>query len=182
MTGKGPRRVVTGVDAGGRSVFLRDEDTAIDGLSHFPDGCGVVKLWGSNQRPRVPASSADLEYDPVFPPPSGFRYDMFYVMPDSARAEMVVPEPAQMAAEMDATFPGLREHMGPDGMHATHSVDIGVVLKGEIVLELDDGAETVLRAGDTFVQQGTNHAWRNRSDEIVAMAIVVIGAEGLGSR
>jgi hypothetical protein len=48
------------------------------------------------------------------------------------------------------------------GMHTTNSVDVGIVLGGEIVLELDDGVEVMLRTGDMVVQIGTRHRWHNR--------------------
>jgi len=44
-------------------------------------------------------------------------------------------------------------------MHASHTVDYGVVLSGEVDLELDDGVVKRLKAGDCFVQNGTLHAW-----------------------
>ena len=50
------------------------------------------------------------------------------------------------------------------GMHTTATIDFEVVLDGEIWLELDDGVEVHLRAGDTVVQNGTRHAWRNHGD------------------
>jgi quercetin dioxygenase-like cupin family protein len=56
--------------------------------------------------------------------------------------------------------------MGPgfvSPMHRTHSIDYGVVLSGEIELELDSGEVTRIRAGDIVVQRGTNHIWRNPS-------------------
>ena len=43
------------------------------------------------------------------------------------------------------------------GMHMTDTVDFVVVLSGEAVLELDDGAEVTVRAGDCIVQNGTRH-------------------------
>src|SRR4029077_20208292 len=43
------------------------------------------------------------------------------------------------------------------GMHKTDTVDYALVLTGEIWALMDDG-ETLLRAGDTLVQRGTNHA------------------------
>jgi quercetin dioxygenase-like cupin family protein len=69
-------------------------------------------------------------------------------------------------------------HMEPDhpGMHTTDTVDFEVVLSGEVVLELDDGAEVTLKAGDTIVQNGTRHAWHNRSDVPVVIAFGMIGA------
>jgi hypothetical protein len=43
------------------------------------------------------------------------------------------------------------------------------------LLELDDGLLTPLSAGDILIQDGTRHAWRNRSDRPVTMAFVLIG-------
>ena len=44
-------------------------------------------------------------------------------------------------------------YVEPDnpGMHTTDTIDFEVVLSGELILELDDGAEKVLRPGDTVV-------------------------------
>jgi quercetin dioxygenase-like cupin family protein len=49
-------------------------------------------------------------------------------------------------------------------MHTSATVDVGVVLAGQIVLELDDGATVTLQAGDTMVQNGTRHRWSNPGD------------------
>jgi quercetin dioxygenase-like cupin family protein len=62
-------------------------------------------------------------------------------------------------------------------MHATDTVDYGVVLAGEMWMELDDGVEVHLGAGDCVVQNGTWHGWRNRGDRPCVMAFVVVGAE-----
>lgn len=48
----------------------------------------------------------------------------------------------------------------PPLMHRTHSLDIGIILEGEVEMELEDGGTTLLRRGDVFVQRGTMHAWR----------------------
>jgi quercetin dioxygenase-like cupin family protein len=65
-------------------------------------------------------------------------------------------------------------------MHRTDTVDFLYVVSGEVVLELDDGAERLLRAGDCIIQNGTRHAWRNRSDEECVILVVLIGAERPG--
>ncbi|KAF7296802.1 Cupin-2 domain-containing protein [Mycena indigotica] len=62
-------------------------------------------------------------------------------------------------------------------MHRTLSLDYAVVLKGSVVLDLDNGERTVLAEGDTIVQRGTIHAWRNESDEWCRMLFVMIGAK-----
>ena len=72
-------------------------------------------------------------------------------------------------------------HVEDDGrMHRTDTIDYGVLLKGELWLELDDGREQLLRAGDCFVQNGTRHAWRNPFDEPCRMVVVLVGAHRQG--
>lgn len=57
------------------------------------------------------------------------------------------------------------------------SVDYDVVLEGEITLELDDGAQVLLRKHDVAVQHGNRHAWRNLSDRPATMLFVLVGAK-----
>jgi len=65
------------------------------------------------------------------------------------------------------------------GMHTTDSTDFGVVLSGNLVLEVDDGAEVVLSPGDVVVQNGTRHRWRVVGDVPATMAAFFIGAHRL---
>ena len=78
---------------------------------------------------------------------------------------------------MERRLPGMAAHMEPDqpGMHTAASVDYEFVASGRVLLELDDGATVELGAGDTVVQNGTRHAWRNPFDEPARM-VVVVGA------
>jgi mannose-6-phosphate isomerase-like protein (cupin superfamily) len=62
------------------------------------------------------------------------------------------------------------------GMHMTDTVDFVVVLSGEAVLELDDGAEVTVRAGDCIVQNGTRHRWHNRTKTPCVTAVALVGA------
>ena len=80
--------------------------------------------------------------------------------------------------EFFAHFPGLAELMEPDnpGMHASHTVDYGVVLSGEVDLELDDRVVKRLKAGDCYVQNGTRHAWQNPGDVDCVIAAIAVGA------
>src|ERR1700704_2161072 len=55
-------------------------------------------------------------------------------------------------------------------MQKTRTLDFCLILEGEITLVLDN-EEVALKAGDTVVQRGTNHAWSNRSDRPCTMAI-----------
>ena len=76
-------------------------------------------------------------------------------------------------------LPGLAEkfEMDSPGMHTTDSVDYGVLIEGEMHLELDDGASKKLAPRDVVVQNGTRHAWRNKSDKPATMLFVLVGAQ-----
>ena len=54
-------------------------------------------------------------------------------------------------------------------MQKTRTLDFCLVLEGEITLVLDT-EEVQLKAGDTVVQRGTNHAWSNRSTKPCVIA------------
>ena len=61
-------------------------------------------------------------------------------------------------------------------MHTTDTIDFKYVISGEVWLELDDGVEVHLKAGDTLVQNGTRHAWPNKGSEPCRMVGFVVGA------
>ena len=61
--------------------------------------------------------------------------------------------------------------------HRTDSIDYGVVLSGEIDMELDEGV-VHLKAGDVLVQRGTIHNWVNRGSETCVIAFILIATEG----
>ncbi|KAK4893556.1 hypothetical protein LTR27_008023 [Elasticomyces elasticus] len=59
-------------------------------------------------------------------------------------------------------------------MHRTQSLDYGVVMEGEMIMELDDGNETLLRRGDVAIQRATMHAWKNASNTEWARMLFVL--------
>jgi quercetin dioxygenase-like cupin family protein len=65
--------------------------------------------------------------------------------------------------------------------HRTESVDYGVIVSGEIEMELDDSV-VHLAAGDVFVQRGTVHNWVNRSERPCIMAVVLVSAQAVRLR
>jgi hypothetical protein len=84
---------------------------------------------------------------------------------------------AEALAELERLMPGAMAAMepGPLGMHTPDSIDHLLVVSGEVTLELDDGALTLLRAGDVVVQNGTRHAWRNHGTGPCTVVGVAIG-------
>ncbi len=87
----------------------------------------------------------------TFPPGSVFQSSAF--------------DPNKAVQEQLQATPGLTELFEPNepGMHTTPTVDYGIVLEGEIWLELDNGKLSKLKKHDIVVQNGTRHAWRNRA-------------------
>lgn len=61
-------------------------------------------------------------------------------------------------------------------MHQTVSLDYGIVLEGEIEMELDSGEKKLLKRGDIAIQRGTKHAWRNPSETEWARLLFVLQA------
>jgi mannose-6-phosphate isomerase-like protein (cupin superfamily) len=81
--------------------------------------------------------------------------------------------------ELSQKIPKMAEHFDRDtpGMHTSDTLDYGIVIWGEMILELDDGKTVRLRQGDCVVQNGTRHRWRNALSEPCLMAFVLIGGE-----
>ncbi|MNP49283.1 Cupin domain protein [compost metagenome] len=90
-------------------------------------------------------------------------------------------DPVAAGAELCARMPGLAERFEAEkpGFHRTDTLDYGVVLEGEVTLELDGGRTTVLRQGDIVVQVGTRHAWRNTGNKPARLFFVLVDAKPL---
>lgn len=174
------RRVVTGHDGSGKSVFASDEE--VDGLtmSVLP-GSEFHRLWGGDEAPTYPGDGAMPAHEAYFPAVGGYRFGMFTLPPAGTEMAEGVDIAAGMA-EVEQKLPGLLGHMEPEdpGMHTTDTIDFEVVLSGEVILELDGGAERRLRPGDTVVQNGTRHRWRNEGAEPAVLAVFMVGAHRIG--
>ncbi|EJD04101.1 uncharacterized protein FOMMEDRAFT_155231 [Fomitiporia mediterranea MF3/22] len=63
-------------------------------------------------------------------------------------------------------------------MHRTSSVDYNILIFGKLILVLDDGTEALIEnPGDTVVQRGNMHAWRNPGPGVARWASVLVDAE-----
>jgi hypothetical protein len=157
------RRVTTGHDGEGRSVFVTDAEVEPEGWH----------LWGGDEAPTFPDAGDPPGRLRAFPMVGGYRFGIIELPPGIAGGS---PYPDEERV-MQATKHGMRLEVGQPGVHTTDTIDFEVILSGEIVLELDDGAERVLRAGDTVVQNGTRHRWRVEGTEPAVMAVFMVGAQ-----
>jgi mannose-6-phosphate isomerase-like protein (cupin superfamily) len=167
------RRVVTGHTPEGKSIIAGD--TELDVIS-MP-GLEFYKIWGADKAPTFPDDGSPPQYTTYFPPVGGFRFVIGTFPPESA----VQPEKMDFGAilkKLEEIMPGAAKYMEKDspGMHATDTIDFEYIISGEIWLELDDGKEVHLKAGDTMIQNGTRHAWHNRGSEPCIMVFILIGA------
>jgi mannose-6-phosphate isomerase-like protein (cupin superfamily) len=171
------RCVVTGQEGSGKSVFVRDAAVAPITLSLLP-GFEFHRLWGTESVVKLPSNGTAPPHPGYFPPATGFRFGFFTIPPEASSA-VATEDLGAAFAELRAKLPGMAEVLEPQnpGMHTTDTVDFDVVISGEVYLELDDGSEVHLKAGDCVVQNGTRHAWRNRSSSNCVIAVTLVGAE-----
>jgi hypothetical protein len=172
------RRVVTGHDESGRSVFASDEE--VDGLAmDILPGWQFFDMWGADGTLTFPDAGAQPATGPYFPAVDGFRF-AFSVIPPASTPPVEGVDPDEARKLVDAALPGMMDHLEPDGFHTTDTVDMEVIISGEVTLVLDDGQEKLLRAGDTVVQNGTRHVWRVDGTEPCLMAVFMLGAHRAG--
>lgn len=170
------RRVVSGIDAGGKSIFVSDEEVRAI-APPILGGAKLIDLFGEDAIPTVPNDGSHDEGRRYFPAgPEGYRYTLFSYPPQT---EMVVPDDLEAAIAASAEMaPGLEDAVSePDGWHYTPTVDLEYVIEGEFTLTVDDGASKVLRAGDCMVQCGAKHSWVNNGPGQATMLLVFIGAK-----
>jgi mannose-6-phosphate isomerase-like protein (cupin superfamily) len=170
------RRVITGIDASGKSIFVSDEEVKAI-VPPILGGAKLIDLFGEDEVPTVPNDGSHDEDRRYFPAgTSSYRYTLFSYPP---KGEMVVPDDLEAAiAESAKLAPGLEDAVSePDGWHYTPTVDLEYVIEGEFTLTVDDGASKVLRQGDCLIQCGAKHSWVNNGPGQATMLVTFIGAK-----
>ena len=144
------RRVVTGLDSGNRSMAMSDSQVP---LKNSQPDLSLGYLWVTDTFP-VGRSKTDTrdKVIGVSPPENGTQFGVVEFQP------------------IDPANPP------PPIWHRTRTVDYVVVVSGEIDLMLD-ASVVHLKAGDTVVQQATNHAWVNRGRETCRLLFVLMDSK-----
>ena len=165
---KPTRRIVTIDDAEGQSVAIADGPPPDARRDPARPGFLSERIWVTDASPpRIGAyRDATLHYPHTLEPPRGGSVcrvvtfppdDVFGGKIGAAEVEAYFHAMGSPAA---STYSAKAPH---PYMQKTKTLDFCLVLDGEITLVLDT-AEVHLKAGDTVVQRGTNHAWSNRSN------------------
>lgn len=144
------RRIVTGHDVNGKAIIVSDGPPTQTKLVGGPGGPTFFEVWHTLETPAL-----------------------IHAQPDEpAENGLVLPPPKRGTRIRVIEFPPAPHPL----MHRTRTVDYGIVLEGEITLVLDD-IETTIHSGDIVIQNGTNHAWANRSGKVCRMAFMLIDGE-----
>ncbi len=143
------RRVVTGHDKDGRAIVEIDEIATK--ISRKRAGYESTVIWATEQ---FPADNND--------PTDGASRDVPTSVPNGTVFRVVRYEPG----------------VAPR-VHRTDSLDYAIILSGEIDMELEEGNEVHLKAGDVVVQRGTVHNWIHRGSEPCVIAFVLTSAKPL---
>ena len=159
-----PRRVVTGVDASGRSAVVSDGPPG----HGFDSGQGYrnVDVWYLPTWPSAPTDGGERPDGPYDMEPA---YGAI-----SWQVHVIPPEVAPLSAEV--TVGGMprddRFDESRPGRHRTETLDLLLMLDGATVMGLDDG-EVPVRGGDAVVQRGTWHSWHNRTGRSYGASVVM---------
>lgn len=161
------RRVVSAVDGDGVSTIVTDEISPVRmALPAFT----LNDVWRVSS---VPTSFEDdgLGDEFVFnPPPGGVLVRLVTFPPDGDVGESAYDDSINqlIGSEFNAG------HEQATGMHGMATVDVDTVIDGEIYCVYESGEETLLRAGDTVINRGTNHAWSTRSGKPVTVVATMV--------
>ena len=139
-------------------------------------------LWGGDKTPQFPDDGSMPEWRTYFPPDRRLPVRLVHHAARTRARQTGCPQRRGGAGGHggQAARAGALHGSADPGMHTTDTIDFEVVLEGTIVLELDDGAEVTLQPGDTVVQNGTRHRWKNLGDKPARLALFICGASHAG--
>lgn len=168
------RRIVTGHNAAGRSVFLMDGEAPDVYPAPASAAMTISLLWRTTTSPASYAGNEDMA-------PAGLRIPTAPQQRGGTVFRIAdIPPDRELGDSADMGRHGV--HVSAEGrkrhvmFHQTDTVDYAIVLEGEIWAVLDDD-ETLMKQGDVLIQRGTGHAWSNRSDRHCRMAFILVDAD-----
>jgi mannose-6-phosphate isomerase-like protein (cupin superfamily) len=169
---KAVRRIVV-MDENEKSHCIADGPAPDVRADPARPGFASARIWLTRQTPAPIGEVKDPTTGPhtLEPPAGGSLCCVVTFPPDAAWQGKVGSREVQnyfqaMGSPGASTYSPKAPH---PYMQKTRSLDFCLILEGEITLVLDT-EEVRLKAGDTVVQRGTNHAWSNRSNQPCVIA------------
>jgi len=169
------KRYVVGPDEKGTSTVLM---TGVPNQQELADFFWRGTLWKTRETPVDNSIPGDRSLDggaARSPFPSGMlvRALELWPDPDPGTAQRMFVEVNKMVGHTQEISEGDRQRN--PSMHRTDTLDVIIVVRGEIYLVLDE-EEILLKPSDTVIVLGTNHGWSNRSAEPCLSIGVMIDA------
>ena len=132
--------------------------------THDPEGRSVIR--SDEQLTPAPIPSGDADFQLIWTTPA---------VPANLNDASDGPIPAGLTLNGGSVIRVVDMLPGKSSpLHRSYSIDYGIILSGELELELDSGDVVALSAGDIVVQRGTNHLWRNPSVDTVCRIVFVL--------
>jgi mannose-6-phosphate isomerase-like protein (cupin superfamily) len=174
-----------------RRIVVRDENDKSRAIADGPSpdvrtdparpGFASTRIWVTGQTPiRIDNVREALDAKHTLEPPRGGSLCRVVTFPPDAgwKGKVGAKEVQGYFAAMGSPGASTYSPKAPHPyMQKTRTLDFCLVLEGEITLVLDT-EEVQLKAGDTVVQRGTNHAWSNRSGKPCIIAFSSHDAAG----
>lgn len=111
------------------------------------------------------------------PTANGLTFRALEIPPDIPDAQKHIQILQELNKEVKQKYPPTPKDLARHpSMHRTDTLDMFMVAYGEIHL-VSDIDDTLLRAGDTAIVQGVNHAWSNQSDKPCMIVGVMVHAK-----
>jgi uncharacterized cupin superfamily protein len=147
------RRVVTGIDENGKSTVVYDGPPQ-----------SAFRIFDARVGAMVVEPLARFLSGP--PPGESYCFDIWDTvgLPRKDSPDLAA-KPRKFSIELEGK--GLRIRYAEWGanadsstIHSTDTLDVNVVLSGQVELLLDEGRSVLLRKGDAVVLPGVRHGWR----------------------
>jgi len=162
------RRIVAGEDDSGKAVVLSDGPSSDVRLDPARPGYAETRIWVTETTPaRVRGISETLHLPHTIEPPTNGSVCRVIEFPPEAKyrrniSDADVKNYFVAMGSVDAST--LTKGSPHPYMQKIKTLDFCYIQEGEIILVLDT-EEVHLKAGDTVIQRGANHAWSNRSSK-----------------
>ena len=167
------RRIVCIDDENGKSEAITDGPSPDVRTDPARPGFTSTRIWVTDRTPaRIRDVRETLDKSHTLEPPPGGSVCRVVTFPpdDTFKGKVGAKEVQAYFAAMGSPGASTYSAKAPHPyMQKTRTLDFCLILEGEITLVLDT-EEVHLKAGDTVVQRGTNHAWSNRSNKPCVIA------------
>ena len=171
-------RVVVGLNADKKSATLFGDTPNIQTV---PGVFWRSTLWATAELPvdNAVGGNRGIEVTAREPEGNGVIFRAVEIPPNPADRKKHIDVVKQLHAQVRQKYsPSEADLARHPSMHRTDTLDLFVIVRGEIYL-VSDTDETLLKAGDTAVVTGVNHAWDNRSSEPCLIVGTMVSAKAL---